>query len=259
MPNIMSGKPTTSTTNGSTWCSNMSSTLVTSSTGSPNNTDLAAKLAASTGPVKNANNVKLFLKQRSLIALENNYSIETLANLLISMSFKARVPDHVASIMHVVSFLIIGKTQNTFAEELAATVVEKLLSATVQITKQIDHEQEFLTVSAANQAEQTQKLTELTNSFTIVSKTLTTTPTTPTIISMYPVIICQHHSFQLTVSHCIPNLQHRHTWIHHLHWKQAAYPRAPNLYHVWQWSGRLTQGMRQSHGILTTQQGQQVD
>ena len=146
-----------------------------------------------------------------MIALENNYSIETLANLLISMSLKARVPDHVASIMHVVSFLIIGKTQNTFAEELAATVVEKLLSATVRITKQIDHEQEFLTVSAANQAEQTQKLTELTNSFTIVSKTLTTTPTAPTIVSMYPVIICQHHSFQLTVSHCIPNLQHRHT------------------------------------------------
>ena len=114
----MSGKPTTLTTNGSTRRSNMSSTPVTNSAGSPNNTDLAAKLAASTGPVKNANNAKLFLEQRSLIALENNYSTETLANLLISTSFEARVPDHVASVMHAVSFLMVGETQNTFAEEL---------------------------------------------------------------------------------------------------------------------------------------------
>ena len=111
----MSGKPTTLTTNGGTWHSNMSSTLVTNSARLLNNTDLVAKLAASTCLVKNANYAKLFLEQRSSIALENNYSIETLANLLISMSFKARVPDHVASIMHVVSFLMVGKTQNIFA------------------------------------------------------------------------------------------------------------------------------------------------
>ena len=133
------------------------------------------KLAASTSPVKNANDAKLFLKQRSLIALENNYNIETLANLLISTSFEARVPDHVASIICVVSFLMVGETQNTFAEELTATVAEKLLNASVQITKQIDHEREFLAASTASQAEQTQKITELMNSFIKVSRILTTT------------------------------------------------------------------------------------
>ena len=53
--------------------------------------------------------------------------------------------------------------------------MEKLLSASVQMTKQIDRKWEFLAASAASQVEQTQKITELIKSFTDASRTLTTT------------------------------------------------------------------------------------
>ena len=153
----------------------MLGTPVTNNVGLPNSTDLAARLAATTGPVKNANKAKLFLKQRSLIALENNFGMDTLANLLISMSFEARIPDHIINMMRAVAFLMVGEFQNIFTEEMAVVVMEKLLSTSEHITKQLECKREFLAASTASQAKDTQQLSDLAATIKNTSQNLTST------------------------------------------------------------------------------------
>ena len=124
MPDDMTGRATPSSNRGGTRRNNMPSTPITNNVGLPNSTDLVAKLAATTGPVKNANEAKLFLEQRSLIVLENNYGMATLANLLTLTSFEAKIPEHVINVIRVVAFLMVSEFHNTFAEDMAVVVVE---------------------------------------------------------------------------------------------------------------------------------------
>ena len=153
----------------------MLGTPVTNNVSLPNSTNLAARLAATTSLVKNTNEAKLFLEQRSLIALENNFGMDTLANLLISTSFEARIPDQVIHMMRAVAFLMVGKFQNIFAEEMAVVVTEKLLSASESITKQLEREREFLAASTASQAKNTQQLSDLAATIKNISQNLTST------------------------------------------------------------------------------------
>ena len=173
MPDDKTGRATPSSNQGGTRRNNMPSTLITNNVGLPNSTDLVARLAATTGPVKNTNEAKLFLEQRSLIALENNYGMATLANLLILTSFEAKIPEHVINVIRAVAFLMVGEFHNTFAEDMAIVVAEKLLIASEQVTKQFECEREFLAASAASQAENTQQLTKIVASIKNTSQTLT--------------------------------------------------------------------------------------
>ena len=175
MPDNPTGRATPSTNKGGARRSNVSGTPVTNNVSLPNSTNLAARLAATTGLVKNANEAKLFLEQRSLIALENNFGMDTLANLLISTSFEARILDHVIHVMRAVAFLMVGEFQNIFAEEMAVVVTEKLLSASESITKQLEHEREFLAASTASQAKNTQQLSDLATTIKNISQNLTST------------------------------------------------------------------------------------
>ena len=173
MPDDTTGRATLSSNRGGTRHNNVPSTPITNNIGLPNSTDLVAKLAATTGLVKNANEAKLFLKQRSLIALENNYGMVTLANLLILMSFEAKIPEHVINVIRAVAFLMVGEFHNTFAEDMAVVVVEKLLITSEQVTKQFECEREFLAASTTSQAENTQQLTKIVASIKNTSQTLT--------------------------------------------------------------------------------------
>ena len=175
MPDDTTGRATLSSNRGGTQHNNVPSTLITNNVGLPNSTDLVAKLAATTGLVKNANEAKLFLKQKSLIALENNYGMATLANLLILMSFEAKIPEHVINVIRAVAFLMVGEFHNTFAEDMAVVVAEKLLITSEQFTKQFECECEFLAASATSQAENTQQLTKIIASIKNTSQTLTST------------------------------------------------------------------------------------
>ena len=143
MPDDTTGRATLSSNWGGTQHNNMPSTPITNNVGLPNSTDLIARLAATTGPVKNTNEAKLFLEQRSLIALENNYGMATLANLLILTSFKAKIPEHVINVIRAVAFLMVSEFHNTFAEYMAIVVAEKLLIASEQVTKQFECKCEF--------------------------------------------------------------------------------------------------------------------
>lgn len=66
--------------------SNITMALVTATLLTPHNTDLASKISSTTGPIKNVIDARPYLEQRSLIAIDNNFSIKTLANLLITTS-----------------------------------------------------------------------------------------------------------------------------------------------------------------------------
>ena len=91
MPNN-TGKPAPTPSGGMLYHSNAASNHCSSS---PNTTDLLTRLASTMGPVKNSHEAKSYLKNRSLIATDNNYTMETLANLLITTSFNPKIPNQV--------------------------------------------------------------------------------------------------------------------------------------------------------------------
>ena len=104
---------------------------------SPNNVNLASKLATTTGPIKNANEAKMYLEQRSLIVIDNNYRIETLANILITTCFEPKIPDKVNNIIRAVALLMVSKFQNNFTEDIAAAVTEKLQNVSDHMSNQL--------------------------------------------------------------------------------------------------------------------------
>ena len=121
---------------------------------SPNNVDLASKLAATAGPIKNANEAKTYLEQRSLIVIGNNYRIETLANILITTSFEPKIPDKVNNIIRAVALLMVSKFQNNFTEDITAAVTEKLQNASDHMSNHLK-KRAWLPSSGSNRPDKT--------------------------------------------------------------------------------------------------------
>ena len=126
--------------NGSAHWSNMAGTPATNNSSLPNDQNLVARLTATLGPVKTTNEAKTYLEQRSLIAIDNNYGMITLANLLITTSLEATIPDHPANVMRAVAFLMMKELQNIFVEDLAVAIVEKVTSVSEHLNVHMDHE-----------------------------------------------------------------------------------------------------------------------
>ena len=142
-------------------------TPVTGTSYLPHAADLAAQLA-STGPVKNYTDAISFLESRSLIAVNGNYTTETLANVLLTASFEDKIPKITVSIMRAIGFLMVKEYHSGFTDELATAFGEKLISATEPLTKELERERAFLQASNTDQAKHTTDIKE-------AAKTLTTT------------------------------------------------------------------------------------
>ena len=140
---------------GVTHRTNVSNTPATNST---NRNNLLNKIAASTGPVKNMMDAKAYLEQRSLIVINNNFDLDNLANLLISASFDPKIPDQTMNLRRAIGLLLVSKYTNNLADEIAVAVSEKLQSASNHLTKQLNHDNKFITAITADQAKHTQKL-----------------------------------------------------------------------------------------------------
>ena len=173
-----SGRATPTTNNGSARRSNVAGTPATNNVSLPNGQDLAARLTATLGPVKTAIEAKAYLEQRSLIAVDNNYGMITLANLLITTSLEAKIPDHAANVIRAVAFLMMKESQNIFAEDLAVAIAEKVTSVSEHLNAQLDRERTFLEASATTQANHTQQLTDLVTSLTKTSQNITSSSQT---------------------------------------------------------------------------------
>ena len=170
-----SGRATPTTNNRGTRRTNVASTPITNNVNLPNGQDLAARLTATHGPVKCACEAKVYLEQRSLIAVDNNYGINTLANLLISTLFEPRIPNHTVNVMRAVVFLMMNEYQNIFAKDLVVIIAEKLSTASEHLNVQLECKWDFLVVSATTQANHTQQLTDLVTSLMKTSQELSST------------------------------------------------------------------------------------
>lgn len=83
----------------------------------PSPTKLAA-LTSSSGPVKNADEAKAFLEQRALLAVNNNYTAETLANIVFNTALESKLLKIASSIIKAVGFLIIHKLNVNITTEI---------------------------------------------------------------------------------------------------------------------------------------------
>ena len=159
-----SGRATLTMNNGSACQSNVAGTPATNNGSLPNDQNLVAELTATLSPVKTANEAKAYLKQRSLSAIDNNYGMITLVNLLITTSLEAKIPDHAANVMRAVAFLMMKESQNIFIEDLAVAIVEKVNWVSEHLNVQMDCKWTFLEASATMQANHTQQLSDLVTS-----------------------------------------------------------------------------------------------
>ena len=118
------GKLSTSSNSGVMHHSNTSGTPATRLLPPTNRTNIVNKLITTTGPVKTVGDAKPYLEQRSLIAIDDNYDIETLAQLLVTASLDPKIPDQTMSIMRVVGLLMVSKFQSNLMNEIAAMVTD---------------------------------------------------------------------------------------------------------------------------------------
>ena len=119
---------------------------------------LASILLSTTGPIKTSTNAKLYLKQRSLIAIEDNYNLNMLAHLLIMTSLGPKIPNHPTNVMRSVALLIVSQCQSTFAKEITVAISDKILDPTNQVLSQLKCEKDFLNALCTDQSKHTQKL-----------------------------------------------------------------------------------------------------
>ena len=143
----------------------------------PDNLNPILRLTMTTGPVKSLADAKSYLEQRLLIALENNFNLDRLANLLVSMSLDPKIPDQAMNIIRAVALLMVCKIHNTFADDIVAVVADKLHTPTNLILKQLNHEKEFQTASGTIQANLTQQLQGLFTASNTMLQHLETTTT----------------------------------------------------------------------------------
>ena len=122
--------------------------------------DLPSKLSSTTGPVKNSTDAKLYLEQRSLIAVDNNFNLNTLAHLLVTTSLDPKIPNHPTNIMRAVALLLVSQCQSTLVKEIAVVISDRLLNPTSQVLNQLECEKEFLNTLCGDQSKHTQKLHE---------------------------------------------------------------------------------------------------
>ena len=92
----------------------------------PSNFNLTSRLSTATGPVKNSNDPKAYLEQRLLIAIDGNFKLVILANLLISTSLDPKIPDHATNIIGAVALFTVSNLQIIFADKIVAVVADKL-------------------------------------------------------------------------------------------------------------------------------------
>ena len=95
--------------------------------------NLTSKLSNATGLIKNSVDAKTYLEQRSLIVMENNFDLTTLANLFITTSFNPKIPDQPTNVIMVVALLMVSNLQTSHSKEIAAVIIENLQVPTTQV------------------------------------------------------------------------------------------------------------------------------
>ena len=120
----------------------------------------SSKLAVNNGPVKNAVEAKAYLEQQVLIAINDNYTPESLTNILFATAMEGKVPDHVSSIIKAVGFLLMDTMADSSLTELVEVFTDKILPVNQTLMKCLENEHEFIKATSVEQYKQTLKLAE---------------------------------------------------------------------------------------------------
>ena len=147
----MPNNPSNSQYKGKTWDANLPKTPSTNSSGLDELTTSPLVL----GLIKNVDEAKNFLKQRALIAINENYTAVTLANILFNTVLKNKL-----STIRAVGFLIISKLAENTSMEISSTVTDQLMMLNQTITNKLNQECEFIKAITANQTRHILQLSE---------------------------------------------------------------------------------------------------
>lgn len=147
----MPNNPSNSQYKGKTWDANLPKTPSTNSSGLDELTTSPLVL----GLIKNVDEAKNFLKQRALIAINENYTAVTLANILFNTVLKNKL-----STIRAVGFLIISKLAENTSMEISSTVTDQLMMLNQTITNKLNQECEFIKATTANQTRHIPQLSE---------------------------------------------------------------------------------------------------
>ena len=130
---------------------------------------------ANNGPVKNATEARVYLEQHVLIAINNNYTPESLANILFVMAIEGKIPEHVSSVIKVVGFLLMAKLADSSSAELVTTFTGKLLPISQSLIKDLESKCDFIKATAAKQSRHTLRLAEVITPLTTAAQSLKST------------------------------------------------------------------------------------
>ena len=84
-----------------------------------------------------------------LVAVNDNFTYKTLANILFTTALENKLPDHLASTIKVVGFLITNKLTQSISTDLKGKITEKMLTISQLIMDEIDQECGFLKATTA--------------------------------------------------------------------------------------------------------------
>ena len=152
-------------------------TLKTPHPNSPSPTELVM-LTSNLGPVENE--VRTFLEQRALLAIDNNYTAETLANILFNTALKNKLPDITFSIIKAVGFLIIHKLNINISTEITSTIFKQLPTHNQSITNKLKYKSDFI---KATTTEQSKLMLQLSNLIKTLNSTITNLNSTNQLIT----------------------------------------------------------------------------
>ena len=115
----------------------------------PSPTKLAA-LTSSSSHVKNTDEAKAFLGQRALLAINNNYTAETLVNILQHQCPQKQTPWN--NLIKAVGFLIIHKVNVNISTEITSAILKQLPTLNQSVTNGLKHECDFIKATTSEQS-----------------------------------------------------------------------------------------------------------
>ena len=114
-------------------------------------------------PVTCATAAKVFLEQCAPIVVDDNYTAESLTNVLFNISNEGKIPKHIAATIKAIGYLIVRKVNKKMSELLTATISDKLSATSQTLFKDIEHACNFLKADIIKQSKLTLKLYEMAN------------------------------------------------------------------------------------------------
>ena len=119
-------------------------------------------LATSNRLVKNVPEARSYLEQCALIAVNNNFTTETLSNILLALTIDSKLPEHTSTIIKAIALLLTGKITKMTSINYFAELTKKILKPQHAVNKELQCNCDFIKASTSHQSKHTLMITEAT-------------------------------------------------------------------------------------------------